>query len=802
MRPFGALNARAAPTTLRRRRAAAAPPPPRADVFAGFDLTLRGGNVIHREYLQVGKGREMMFIPHMQFISKLARGSAEVTMTRQSYRLGTRLTFSRLLGFFYGHVGHYLTPVMMELTTWMIVFSLMYFTLCDARFKNGLAAAVRARAATAAGPTGELPDSYASIAADLVDSQFGPLAVLFITAQAVPLLFETTLNRGFGAGLWALVLQFVSLSSLFFAFQSQLTGFYFRQELSAGGAAYVGTGRGMASTRASFDLLYRTFSQPCIVPGAEVGLMLAVVVLAAPARLPAVGFWVGMALVLASWIFSPFIFNPHHFSLTKILRVDLCDWARWVVQDGRHGWAHWRQQALLDMSSRRWWSFAYPGRRVLAAFVLLCLLNDVEQRPYRYDVLELALIAVPVLPIALAALVTVPLRMIGKRLDERAAREAACARAAELPPPSPPQPLVTVPLSRSAVFAWVVPALAIALVGWHTVELWVHARFGAFVFAFGVGGSHAPLRFDELLVVATAKYFSLHVGMSFLAFLLPARGAAGDAVGGVGAADGGLLRDAPGDARRLWHSLVSDTVLAYWLVADAAVMLLVLAPLLVLSLLPGMKTAHTLLLLRAMPSPDVMRKVELLTAPRRKVHETVGGLMIDARSRAHTIAVDARSKAQSLGADAISRAHSARHNARETVSSRMRSSPSPPATHDASRTVSVSQLAHDRSARSVSTHGVRGSPAQQAQRHTGCSPERRASTPTSTGVVRGQSAVTGLAQRMRTLSIRRTPSLASSMTTRSACAPARAACARAAGEGDVVSAAQAAAPPASASVVQ
>ena len=76
------------------------------DVFAGMDLSLRGGNVRHREYLQVGKGREMTFGGHCKFVSKLARGNAEMTLTRQSYRLGTRLSFVRMLGFYFGHIGY------------------------------------------------------------------------------------------------------------------------------------------------------------------------------------------------------------------------------------------------------------------------------------------------------------------------------------------------------------------------------------------------------------------------------------------------------------------------------------------------------------------------------------------------------------------------------------------------------------------------------------------------------------------------------------------------------------------------
>ena len=44
----------------------------------------------------------------LQFFSKLSQGTAQMTTSRQALRLGKYLSISRLLGFYYAHIGSYL----------------------------------------------------------------------------------------------------------------------------------------------------------------------------------------------------------------------------------------------------------------------------------------------------------------------------------------------------------------------------------------------------------------------------------------------------------------------------------------------------------------------------------------------------------------------------------------------------------------------------------------------------------------------------------------------------------------------
>lgn len=53
------------------------------DIFSGFATQLGGGSIVHREYCQVGKGRDLDFNSIMSFYSKLAQGNAQQLLTRQ-----------------------------------------------------------------------------------------------------------------------------------------------------------------------------------------------------------------------------------------------------------------------------------------------------------------------------------------------------------------------------------------------------------------------------------------------------------------------------------------------------------------------------------------------------------------------------------------------------------------------------------------------------------------------------------------------------------------------------------------------
>lgn len=105
--------------------------------FAGFNSTLRQGNITHHEYIQVffiwiffvkffeylcarfnadvtlffnlkvGKGRDVGLNQIALFEGKVAGGNGEQVLSRDVYRLGHLFDFFRMLSFFFTTVGYY-----------------------------------------------------------------------------------------------------------------------------------------------------------------------------------------------------------------------------------------------------------------------------------------------------------------------------------------------------------------------------------------------------------------------------------------------------------------------------------------------------------------------------------------------------------------------------------------------------------------------------------------------------------------------------------------------------------------------
>lgn len=82
--------------------------------LSGFNSTLRGGNVTHHEYIQVGKGRDVGLNQISLFEAKIANGNGEQTMSRDVYRLGHRFDFFRMLSCYFTTVGFYFNTLVIN----------------------------------------------------------------------------------------------------------------------------------------------------------------------------------------------------------------------------------------------------------------------------------------------------------------------------------------------------------------------------------------------------------------------------------------------------------------------------------------------------------------------------------------------------------------------------------------------------------------------------------------------------------------------------------------------------------------
>ncbi|KAJ8450623.1 hypothetical protein Cgig2_020260 [Carnegiea gigantea] len=96
------------------------------DIYAGFNSTLRQGNITHHEYIQVGKGRDVGLNQIALFEGKVAGGNGEQVLSRDVYRLGQLFDFFRMLSFYFTTVGYYVCTMMTVLTVYIFLYGRVY----------------------------------------------------------------------------------------------------------------------------------------------------------------------------------------------------------------------------------------------------------------------------------------------------------------------------------------------------------------------------------------------------------------------------------------------------------------------------------------------------------------------------------------------------------------------------------------------------------------------------------------------------------------------------------------------------
>lgn len=80
-------------------------------MFLGYNSIMRGGSVIHLEYMQVGKGLDVGMNQISTLEANVASGYGEQTLSRDIYRLGQRFDFYRMLSLYFTTVGFYFSSM-------------------------------------------------------------------------------------------------------------------------------------------------------------------------------------------------------------------------------------------------------------------------------------------------------------------------------------------------------------------------------------------------------------------------------------------------------------------------------------------------------------------------------------------------------------------------------------------------------------------------------------------------------------------------------------------------------------------
>ncbi|KAL8170910.1 hypothetical protein V2J09_022714 [Rumex salicifolius] len=324
------------------------------DIFAGFNSTLREGNVTHHEYIQVGKGRDMGLNQISMFEAKVANGNGEQTLSRDVYRLGHRFDYFRMLSCYFTTIGFYFNTLLTVLTVYVFLYGRLYLVL------SGLEEGLSNQRA--------FKDNKALQVA-LASQSFVQIGFL----MALPMLMEIGLERGFRTALSEFILMQLQLAPVFFTFSLGTKTHYYGRTLLHGGAKYRPTGRGFVVFHAKFAENYRLYSRSHFVKGIELMILLIVYEIFGQTYRGAVAYiliTVSMWFMVGTWLFAPFLFNPSGFEWQKIVD-DWTDWNKWIQNMGGIG-------VPPEKSWESWWEeeqehLRHSGIRGIIAEILLAL---------------------------------------------------------------------------------------------------------------------------------------------------------------------------------------------------------------------------------------------------------------------------------------------------------------------------------------------------------------------------------------------------------------------------------------------
>ncbi|KAG9129306.1 hypothetical protein Leryth_015685 [Lithospermum erythrorhizon] len=300
------------------------------DIFAGFNSTLRRGNITHHEYIQVGKGRDVGLNQISLFEAKVACGNGEQILSRDIYRLGHRFDFFRMLSCYYTTVGFYVSSMLVVLTVYAFLYGKVYLSL------SGLEKAI-VKVARSKGDK--------ALKAAIASQSVVQLGLL----MALPMVMEMGLERGFATALVDIVIMQLQLAPLFFTFSLGTKLHYFGRTILHGGAKYRATGRGFVVRHEKYAENYRMYSRSHFTKALELAVMLIVYQLYGSSNDDSIVYLLvtaSMWFLAVSWLFAPFFFNPSGFEWQKIVE-DMEDWNKWMNNSGGVGvpsnksWESW-----------------------------------------------------------------------------------------------------------------------------------------------------------------------------------------------------------------------------------------------------------------------------------------------------------------------------------------------------------------------------------------------------------------------------------------------------------------------------
>lgn len=318
------------------------------DVFAGYNVALRGEKVTHEEFMQCGKGRDVTLSQINAFEAKLANGSAESSLSRESHRMGAGMDFFRLNSMFYGHMGFYICNALVVLCVFAYAYGKVYIALHQEIEESAI-----------------ITTNYLDDLAEVMNTQF---IFQFGMLMTIPLVATLFVEYGWHQALINFVELVVTLGPVFYIFETGTKSHFYDVAIMRGGSKYRGTGRGFAIVRETLVNFYKEYAASHYRKAVELmGLMIIFGVFgnfsigtnalaeycatadfdcdANPDQIPSnvtllnsyssKGQDYGIAsfavwLLGACWLLAPFMFNTDGLDFSKT-RVDITYWLSWLM---------------------------------------------------------------------------------------------------------------------------------------------------------------------------------------------------------------------------------------------------------------------------------------------------------------------------------------------------------------------------------------------------------------------------------------------------------------------------------------
>ncbi|KAG9047856.1 1,3-beta-D-glucan synthase [Tulasnella sp. UAMH 9824] len=360
------------------------------DIFAGMTAFARGGRIKHSEYFQCGKGRDLGFGTILNFQTKLGMGMGEQMLSREYYYLGSQLPIDRFLTFYYGHPGFHMNNILVILSIQVFMVALLFLgtlnkqlTICQYNSQGQF--------------IGGQPGCYNLVPVfDWIRRCIISIFLVFFIAF-MPLFLQELTDHGTGSALIRLGKHFLSLSPIFEVFSTQIYSNSILNNLTFGGARYIATGRGFATTRLSFAILYSRFAGPSIYLGMRTLLLLLYITMSI--WMPhLIYFWISvMSLCIA-----PFVFNPHQFAFADFI-IDYREFLRWMSRGNARthsnawiGYCRLSRTAITGFKKKR---LGYPSEK---------LSGDSPRAKFKH-----VLVAEIIAPICLAIIFTIAYMFVG-----------------------------------------------------------------------------------------------------------------------------------------------------------------------------------------------------------------------------------------------------------------------------------------------------------------------------------------------------------------------------------------------------